>query len=113
MIEPKHVRPAAITTSGGLVTYEYRFADGEGVLPHSHQYMHDVLILEGAIIVEIDGVQMLAAAGQNVTLAAGSSHGFIAVMPSVCRMIHRESDIDTYEAGVAKSTDELRALEAA
>lgn len=63
------------SNSGGAVTLQ-EGAEGMGPPPHSHAWDEAFYIIEGEVIMTVDGNSMVCNAGTFINLKGGLSHGY-------------------------------------
>jgi quercetin dioxygenase-like cupin family protein len=64
------------TSSGTFELFEVQGHLGSGPPPHAHPWLEAYFILDGQVLVELDGDQSLAEPGNSVVVPAGRVHRF-------------------------------------
>ncbi|CAG9181609.1 cupin domain-containing protein [Cupriavidus pampae] len=81
------VRVDGATTGGVLEMLDTTHAPGFGPPPHRHRQTEIFRIVQGKYRFEVDGKEIIASAGDVVTVPGGAAHTFRNVGPGIARQI--------------------------
>jgi quercetin dioxygenase-like cupin family protein len=80
----QHVRVLASRddTSGAFEMFEITGPEGSGPPPHAHPWTETFLVLDGQVVVQVDGDDRLLSSGESATVPYMTTHTFMLVSAS-------------------------------